>query len=470
MSTTVSSWNLAQASLKYFMVKFLHLVWLPHYDDWYDLVQNKPRSDVQAPRGHGKSKFWSFGVPLWDVIRGKADTLLVSYSEEQVRRLIRDIRVEVESNPFLEMIRPSTKEIWGTDMLSFADGGLISGLGFGTSSRGKHPKRIVVDDPLKDIGGMSAEDQERAYFGVLTGMAMPYTKIHTIGTPVDFLDLLMKLEQNPVYHHWKKPALNAEGVPLCPYLFSKETLDMRRAEMGSLNFAREYLLERIDPATQPFKREYETLYDEVPTNFARIVTVCDPAYSETDGDATAIVTVGFTFGNHAYVLEAKEVRREDPGKVVDALFRTIAAWEPSAVGIERKKGESVSYSFQERRTRENRWDFEYVELSHGGRNKGDRANMVGGTIPRWESRSIHVHRSQTKLLQELYQFRFNDETKGHDDLVDALVYAFHPDMTAPNSGKQNRPLPKGSSVGVARYTVGRGQVYARPEARVLTWA
>lgn len=465
-------WILAQTSLKFFMVKFLGLKWFKYYNDWEKMVREDPRDDIQAHRGSGKSIFWSLGVPLWDVIRGPQEgsdpeDILISYSEDQVRRLIRQIRIEVETNAFLEPLRPSTKEIWGTDQLSFPNGYLISGLGFGTSSRGKHPRRLIIDDPLKDLGGMSQEDQERAYFGVITGMAMPKTQIHAIGTPVSYGDLFTKLETNPVYKHWRGAAIDKDGNILCPELFTQEILDQRRLEMGSINFAREYMLERIDPATQPFKQEFEVLYDQDPTHFARIVTVCDPAYSETDGDATAIVTVGFTHGNHAYVLEAKEVRREDPGQVVDALFATIAAWNPAVVGIERKKGEAVSYSFNERRVRENQWNFQYVELSHGGISKGDRANKIGGLIPRWESRAVHIRRSQARLLTELYQFRFDDQTKGHDDLVDALAYCFHPSMAVPNSGKVFVPRPETSRVGRPFYQVGNGVSSVNESAKAI---
>ncbi len=461
-----NQWQMAQASLKYFTVKFLGLKWFKYYNDWEKMVMSDARDDVQAHRGSGKSIFWGLAVPLWDVIRGPEEgsdpeDILISYSEDQVRRLIRQIRVEVETNDYLAPLRPSTKEIWGTDQLSFPNGYMISGLGFGTSSRGKHPRRLIIDDPLKDMGGMSQEDQERAYFGVITGMAMPKTQIHTIGTPVSYGDLFTKLEVNPVYKHWKGAALNIKGEILCPDLFTQEILDQRRLEMGSINFAREYLLERIDPTTQPFKKDFEVLYTESPPNLARIVTVCDPAYSEKDGDATAIVTVGFTHGNHAYVLDAKEVRREDPGAIVDELFKSIATWQPEAVGIERRKGEAVSYSFNERRTRENRWDFKYVELSHGGMSKGDRAKKVGGLIPRWEARAVHVHKSQARLLTELYQFRFDDETKGHDDLVDALAYCFHPDMTHPNAGKRTVLTPQ-QQQGHSLFRVGQRTAPVKP--------
>jgi|GEM_PF-2302415 len=440
----VSPWLLAQTSLKYFMVKFLRdpkhgtpLEWLPHYDDWYKIVLDQKRSDIQSPRGHGKSVFWSYAVPLWDVIRGRASVLLVSYSEGQVRELIRIIKNEVETNPFLSEIRPSTKEIWGSDMLEFPNNmGTISGLGFGTSSRGLHPKRIIGDDVLKDMGGMSPEDQERAWFGIITGMAIKDTRMHVIGTPVGFGDLLEKLETNPVYFHWKKPAISQDGAPLCPRLFDLETLNMRRQEMGSLNFAREFLLQRIDPSTQPFKREYETLYDVAPPRerMMHVSTVCDPAYSEGDGDATAIVTTGITHGNHGYVLAATAIRRENPGLIVDELFKHIRAWNPDAVGIKRRKGDAISFTFNERRVRENQWDFKYVEIKDT-KSKTDKSR-IGGLVPRWEARSVHLHKNMTDFLRQIYEFRM-DDSHSHDDLIDALADCFSPEMAQPNTGKRS---------------------------------
>lgn len=451
-------WLLAQGSIKYFLVKFLKLKWFKHYEEWVPHVLGSPRSDHQAHRGSGKSIFWSLGVPLWDVIRGPVDgidpqDIIVSYSEDQVRRLIRNIRVEVETNDFLIPLRPRSVDTWGTDALSFQNGYMISGLGFGTSARGPHPRRIIVDDPLKDQGGMSQEDQERAYFGVISGMAMDKTQIHAVGTPVEHGDLFDTLGTNPVYKHTFHPAYDKDGIIQCPELFTKELLEMKRQEMGSINFAREYLLERIDPTTQPFKREYETIYTEAPerARYMRVVTICDPAYTEGDGDATAIVTVGITHGNHAYVLSEKAIRREDPGRIVDELYKDIHAWEPDAVGIKRRKGDAISFTFNERRIRENQWDFKYVEIKDT-KSKSD-VSRIGGLVPRWEARTIHLHKNMTQFLQEIYQFRL-DDSHAHDDRIDALADCFHPDMATPNSGKHFVLNPETTKSGKALYSIG----------------
>lgn len=468
-------WFGAQASLKFFMCKFLHdpktgelLKWLPHYDDWYRIVLDEKRSNVECPRGHGKSVFWSYAVPMWDVIRGGADDLIISYSENQVIELLRLIKNEIETNPFLSPIRPSTKEIWGANQLGFADGGIIRGLGFGTSSRGLHPKRIVGDDMLKDNGGMSPDDQERFWFGVVEGMAMPETKVHGVGTPVDFEDLLSKLESNKFYFNWKKPAINKDGTPMCPQLFTTETLAFKHGVQGGINFAREYMLERIDPATQPFKREYETLYDVAPDRerFARVVTICDPAYSENDGDATAIATVGLTHGNHAYVLQVTNIRRDNPGIIVDEFYKHINIHKPDVVGIKRRKGDAISFTFNERRIRDNNWDFQYVEIKDT-KSKNDKDSRIGGMVPRWEARTIHIQRNMADVLKQFYEYRL-DDGHSHDDMVDAIADAFSPEMAKPDNWRRSVPS-KTQQMGRPLWRVGQVQGIEAPDAFEPLW-
>lgn len=469
-------WVGAQFSLKFFMTRYLHdpktgklLQWLPHYEDWYRIAREEKRSNVESPRGHGKSVFWSYALPMWDVIRGGADFLLVSYSEGQVVELLRMIRQEIESNDFLAPIRPSTKEIWMADKLGFSDGGIVRGLGFGTSARGLHPKRIVGDDMLKDSGGISPNEQERFWLGVVAGMAMPETKIHAIGTPIDFDDLLEKLEHNPVYFNWKKPALLKDGTPMCPQLFTAESLEFKRKEQGTLQFAREFMLERIDPATQPFKRDYETLYDSAPDRdrYMHVVTVADPAYTEKDGDATGIITMGITHGNHGYVLMASNIRREDPGLIVEEIYKHIRAYSPDAVGIKRRKGDAISFTFNERMVRENLGDFKYVELKDSGHKK----DRVGGMVPRWEARSLHIHKEMKELLRQLYEFRL-DDSHAHDDMVDAMADCFSPELVSPNSGKRYVPRPETSRTGRPFYGVGSAalqQASSRVDDVLRSW-
>ena len=446
-------WMLARANLRYFTVKFLGLEWPDHYTEWEKMIRENPRCLVQSPRGSWKSYFFSLAYPLWRVIRGRTEFLIVSESEGQSEKLLRQIKEKVESTEALAQLRPTTKELWGTQQIQFPNGSYGSVMGFGTSRRGTHPD-LINDDIEGEQNKMSREDKDRIYFSVITGMETPGTQTITVGTPIEHLDILERLEkteQGELYAKWKRPA-EKEGANQFPKIWTDDWLKNRRSIMGSIAYSREMLLERIDPTTQPFKREYETLYDMLPERFSHTVTVCDPAYTEGDGDYTAIITVQFTHGNHAYVAERKRFRRDDPGVIVDELFKTIKSQEPDAVGIPRRKGEAVSYSFEERRTRENLWNFKYVALPETV--SKIHKSRIGGLVPRWEARSIHIQRAMTDLLQEIYEFRL-DDSHAHDDMLDALAHCFNEDLVRPNAGKRYAPLPETSQVGRSLYKVAR---------------
>lgn len=435
MSDKPDPWLLAKASLRYFTVEFLGLRWPAHYSEWQANVESKSRGLFEAPRGSWKTYFFSLAYPLWLILRGKTEVLLSSDSEGQAQKNLRLIRETIEGREQLAPMRPSTKELWGVDKVSFPNGSLISIMGFGTSKRGLHPDLIINDDIEGENNKMGREDRDRIYFGVISGMATPKTKIFTVGTPMEFGDILQQLSSNPVYSHWRRPAV-IDGVNQYPDLWADDWIkNFRRQEMGSINYAREMLLDRIDPATQPFKRQYETLYDEPPVRdrFMTVGTVIDPAYSEEDGDFTAIVTAGITHGNHAYVLACDRIRREDAGVIVERAARQIDAWNPDAVGIKRRKGDSISFTFNEWRIRNNKWDFKYVEIADV-KSKTD-VSRIGGLVPRWEAKSIHVARWMTEFLQECYQFRM-DDSHAYDDMLDAFADIFHPDMTRPNGGRR----------------------------------
>ena len=462
--TLTSRWQKARVSLRYFTVNMLGLKYPKHYDEWEKVVEGNSRSLIESPRGSWKSYFFALAYPLWKILQGKTEVLMVSDSEDQARKNLRTLRQVIETNDALAPMRPTTKELWGTDQVSFPNGSLVTIMGFGTSRRGLHPDIIIPDDIESESGKMSREDRNRMYFGVISGMATPKTKIAAVGTPLEFGDILQQLSKNEAYKYWRRPAL-LDGVNQFPDIWKDDFLAFRRKEMGSINFSREMLLERIDPATQPFKRDYETLYDELPTNFSYTVTVCDPAYTEGDGDYTAIMTVKFTHGNHAYVVEAKRFKREDPGVIVNEIFKTIATQKPDAVGLPKKKGEAVSYSFKERRIRENRWDFKYVELAET-QGKAHKTR-IGGLVPRWESRAVHIHRNMKDLLEEIYQFRLDDSHR-NDDMLDALAHCFNPEMAQPGGYKRSVPT-RLEDKAQPLFRVGRGTFIEGPDVYAPLW-
>jgi hypothetical protein len=461
--TLKGRWQKARVSLRYFTVNMLGLKYPKHYQEWEEVVESSPRSLIESPRGSWKSYFFALAYPLWKILQGKTEVLMVSDSEDQARKNLRTLRQVIENNDALIPMRPSTKELWGTDQVSFPNGSLVTIMGFGTSRRGLHPDIIIPDDIESESGKMSREDRNRMYFGVISGMATPKTKICAVGTPLEFGDILQQLSKNEAYKYWRRPAL-IDGINQFPDIWTDEWIKFRRGEMGSINFAREMLLERIDPNTQIFKRDYETLYEELPTNFAHTATVIDPAYTENDGDYTAIVTTKFTHGNHAYVSECKRFRRSDMGVIVNELFKTIGTQEPDTVGIPKRKGEALSYAFNDSRIRQNRWDFKVVELPETQGKAGK--TRIGGLVPRWEARAVHVHKNMKELLEEIYQFREDDSHK-NDDMLDALAHCFNPAMVSADNYRKSVSTRTEEHQPIFR--VGRGPIMGSKDVFAPLW-
>lgn len=449
----IQFWQGCKASLKFFTTKALGLKWPEHYSEWEKDITNSKRGLFEAPRGSWKTYFFSLAYPLWRILCGKTEVLLVSDSEGQAGKNLRLIRQTIEAREELTPFRPSTKELWGTDQISFPNGSLVTIMGFGTSKRGTHPDIIINDDIEGENNRMGREDKDRMYFGVIAGMCLPETEMFTVGTPMEFGDILEQLSRNEAYSKWKRPS-EKETINQYKDIWTDEWLAFRKKEMGSLNYSREMLLERIDPATQPFKRDYETLYDVAPdrNRFMFVGTICDPAYSEGEGDYSVVTTWGITHGNHGWCLAMTRIRREDPGMIVDEIFKHVNAWTPDSVGIKRRKGDAISFTFNERRVRENQWKFKYVELKDT-RSKTDKSR-IGGLVPRWEARSLHIHKHMADFLNEIYEFRL-DNTHSHDDMLDASADIFSPEMAQPNTGKQFVPNPETTQIGKGFYRVGR---------------
>jgi hypothetical protein len=399
--------QLAQADLLYFAKKVLGMVIVQHHDEWDGYIRLYDRLLIEAARGHGKSWFISKALPLWLVYRGlPVSILLVSYSEEQAVDLMRKIESEIMLNPLLAHLRPKRETIWQSTLFTFANGSSIKAVGFGTSVRGQHPDWILVDDPLKDSGAISPELQYDYFMGALSGTATKHTKIVMIGTPLDPGDLLSRLESNPSYKFVSYPALTKD-VPLFPYLFDKETLDKKKIEIGSLMFAREFLLQRIDPETQVFKDCYRTINNNIDyPQFVSVRTLIDPAISEKEAACdTAVTTWGVDDKNHFWELDTRLLRSDDSSAMLKEVMKCMVLYRhytDYAVVFETELFQRL-LAFEFRRLcNESGTDVRVIEVTHTG--TIGKHQRIQGLQPAWEARAIHLL-PESELTRQFQEYR-----------------------------------------------------------------
>lgn len=388
--------HLAKASFKFFFIKVLGYKWCSWHDQCYIDLQSQNRILYEIARGHGKTVFF-VSYLIWLVYRGDLiDALFISYSEDQVRNNIMNlIEKIITTNDHLTSLRPTSKQLWGAQLKTFSNGSQIRGESFGSSVRGAHPTHLFVDDPLKDKGGMTPEEQHNYFMTSLMGTVKRDTQVVVDGTPLDNGDLLEQLENNKAFIFRKYPAENEERtMALFPELFTLEELRKLEQEVGTFAYSRERLLQRIDPHSQVFKDKYRVINDvnEFP-EFIYVRTLVDPAISEKDNACdSAIVTVGVDKKNHKWEIDTRLVHADDPKKILDEIVKVAKALGKKcydySIVIEGEVFQKV-LAYDLRQTLiEKRIDVGVIEVVHSG-NQGKHQRIIG-LQPSWEGQAIHL--------------------------------------------------------------------------------
>lgn len=228
-----------------------------HHEEWDHLVTTYDRLCILAPRDHGKTFFFDFAVPIHMILTQPGEiTFIFSATKEQATRILGDIRHEIESNPKLSWLVPARKDRWSATVLRFSNGHTIYARGFGTKVRGAHPRNIIVDDGLNDETAYSklVRDKQKEYFyTAITNMVVPGGKIIVVGTPFHQDDLYGDLKKNPEYTWVRYRALNGpDERPLWPGRYSRERLQARRREIGSIHFTREFQCDPLSDSMSLF--------------------------------------------------------------------------------------------------------------------------------------------------------------------------------------------------------------------------
>ena len=426
--------QLAKSNFLFFCKYILNMGIGEHHKEWAELLRTEPRILIESARGHGKSWFISKAYPIWLLYRNfqPIDVLTVSFSEKQAVELLKMVSDEVMRNPNLAHLRPSSQQKWTETYLEFKGGHKIRGVGFGTSVRGLHPTHIIVDDPLKDEGGMNPEEQYKYFMGALSGTAVRNTQICVIGTPLDSGDLLEQLETNPIYKFRAYPAIK-DGLPLFPTLYTIEELRKREEEIGSLAFSREYLLQRVDPQTQVFKDVYRTINElqTFPDDCITTRTIIDPAISEKDKACdTAITTGSQDVRNHRWERDTRLIKSDNPSKLLDEVLKVAEQYRDYpdyAIVIESEVFQKVLAFDLRAKLTERNLNIRVIEVRHQG-NQGKHVRIVGMQA-KWEARAIHLL-PHSPLIEQFRYYRPN--IKGaRIDAIDAFAWWDNPDVSMP---------------------------------------
>jgi len=411
-----------------------------HFRQWARLIEEKKRLLVIASRDMGKSTLFDIILPITRVCSNPGyRVLLVSYSDSQVLKIGAKIKDFFESRPKLKEFSPKSQDDWSKSRMLFKDGSLIETLTFGSSGRGGHYSLILVDDPVKDFGGMAPEDQSQYFTRALTPMCDPDGQIIVTGSYVFDGDLIDRIEKNTAYHTAKFPAINSDGTPLWPERWPLDKLAERRKEIESsddpLGFMKEYLLEKVDAKSQFFKRSMFKFYEpeKVPERLSLVASL-DPALS-LDGDDCAFMLTGTAEDKRSYLLDYFAVKTDDISKIVELVFDKMAARSAPYLQVETIGFQKLfkHWFYEEMRRRDFYFGIEEIKT-----HKKSKEARIMALQPRIESGSLLFHpKAHEAIISQFLAFPRGQ----HDDMIDALSFQIG---KWDNPGPLQIPAPKNS--------------------------
>jgi predicted phage terminase large subunit-like protein len=398
-----------------------------HFQEWARLTESEQRLLLIASRDMGKTTFFDRILPISRILRAKKkyEILIVSYSDGQVMKIGGAIKETFDGNPQLKAFSPRSEEDWSKSRMKFKDGSVIDTLTFGSSGRGGHYDLILIDDPVKDFGGMNPDDQSQYLTRALTPMCKPDGQIIVTGTFVYDGDLIDRIEKNKAYTTKKYPCSKVGKDrklydPLWPERWGVKELEARRREIelgdDPFGFSKEYLLEKIDPKAQFFKREMFKRYDplKLPERLSRVGS-WDPAIS-LDGDFNAMMVTGTDEKGKSYLLDATLMKSDDIQALVDEMFRLtvlheLPYWQLEEIGFQKLLKHWV---YEKMREEGHHFGIEAVKTH----TKSKQARIMA-LQPRIAAGSLLFHpTAQEEVIAQFLAFPRGQ----HDDAPDALSF------------------------------------------------
>jgi len=200
----------------------------------------------------------------------------------------------------------------------------IKAFGRGSTIRGGRPRKVKVDDILKDKDGVySAEDSKKAekwlkrsVEGLMDRQDCRLYWTATILAPEDMVDNAYEKRDDWSSYKMlriKNSAEDVNGKSIWPDKFPDKFLRFKRDQMGVEGYYAEYMNKPIISKNAIFRREWmQNSYtdDELPNNLYRVLSI-DPAMTTKEiNDYTAFIINGYCYeGVHKgeiYTLDAEQ--------------------------------------------------------------------------------------------------------------------------------------------------------------------
>ena len=302
--------------------------------EWYEFLQHRfsplktgasdsvKRFLLLWPRGHAKTECTTINYVSWLVgCHPNVHVNIVTKTASLAEEILTAIMTRMELDPkYIEIfgeLRPKIPKKWTSYELivqrdeisknaSIKATGLLGGITGGRSDL------VVCDDIIDEENVRTPLQVEKArlwFNKVLYPTLYPWGGIIVVGTRWSYADLYNDLLKS--WPHDIKKAFNPDGEPLWPEYWSKERLEDRRKQVGSIVFSTQYLNDPTGMEGDLLKAEWLHDWTSAPSYSNMKYAGVDPALGEGDLQSIATLSVDKQT-NQAYLEDVYAERTSFP--------------------------------------------------------------------------------------------------------------------------------------------------------------
>jgi len=355
----------------------------PHILSWGDLVRTVRRLCVLAARDHSKSCIFSYAYPIWRTwsepgceVYIFSKTLeqahefldIILYGRDNLRGMV-DIQGLDHLVPSRESMKLDPSLRLNKSDVKLTNGSRIRVAGYGQAMRGRHPKYIVLDDPLNDEDMWSEMTRKKniSYFkSAISNMVTADGQLIVVSTPYHANDLYAELRKNRLYTFVRYPGIvkNAAGedAALFSWRWTLEKLYAKREEIGSLAFTREILCVPVSDDISIFPSYlFPPCYDEKACMRMPLTEIRNRGWTTYMGvDLARSASVGADFfvifviaktrtGEH-YIMDIRRSKGLPFRQQLEEISIAAALYDPALIFIESNAMQQVYTSEMRRLT------------------------------------------------------------------------------------------------------------------------
>ena len=436
--------------------------------EWGNLTQLFPWSSYLCGRGSGKSYMWCYSFPLWrlysytrpmlyggDTVdnKNRKETAMITNTMTLAKVHVNKIIEEITTNDILkEKIDPNEKAKLGETAIEGENGAILHVRGKDGFIRGLHVGAAIIDDMPDESSLYSDEQREKlkeVFRGTITPIVEPYGYLIVSGTPYSTApnELYNVIKGDRRFYSFEYPVVFPDGRPLAPDRYTFEDIKTKRTELGSIVFAREYLVIPISDNSTIFPYEYlrrstvgmdkVSFADSIeffPFELQRVVVGCDFAVSGNIGaDYTVYSVWGIDHSNDFYLINYFRAKGMSHNEQVDKIVLFNRLYKPDKIVCEANGFQGILSALARERGLSN---IEQFTTTEG--NKKDLYSGLPSLSAMFERGQIKVpyKEGETRQKVELMFSEFASVTfrsdkgkleasSGHDDIVMSNFLSIH---------------------------------------------